>query len=256
MKTLLFVNGPVAATLAAWLRGVGAEVVGAVLHPEARRSAGPELLDALALPEHRRFDGARLEAPETLDAIAALEPELGVSVYFGYILRRPLLQLFPRGVVNLHPSLLPHGRGAYPNVWAIVDGTPAGVTLHWVDEGVDTGDIAAQREVPVEAWDTGQSLYHKLNEAAAQLFRDSWAALQAGTLPRTPQPTTGFGAHRVKDVAAIDAIDLGAPTTARALLDLLRARTFPPYPGAYFRAPDGRRVDVRVELTPDSEGEG
>lgn len=248
MRVLIFANGPVGASLTAWLRESGADIVGAVLHPAARRSAGDALLEALDLPKYRIFDGSTLQSPETLAAITALAPDLGVSLYFGYILRRPLLDLFPRGVVNLHPSLLPHGRGAYPNVWAIVDGTPAGVTLHWVDEGVDTGDIAAQREVPVDPWDTGESLYRKLSAAAQALFRDAWPALVADTLPRTPQPPGPHRAHRVKDVAAIDAIDLDAPTTARALLDVLRARTFPPYAGAYFRTDDGRRVEVRVRF--------
>lgn len=252
MRVLLFANGPVGAALAGWLRETGADVVGAVVHPEGRRAAGEALLTALALPAERVFDGSTLDTPATLAAIQALAPDLGVSLYFGYILRRPLLDSFPRGVVNLHPSLLPHGRGAYPNVWAIVEGTPAGATLHWVDEGVDTGDIAAQREVPVDAWDTGETLYRKLNDAAIRLFRDSWPALAAGTLPRTPQPAGEFRAHRVKDVAAIDEIDLDAPTTARELLKLLRARTFPPYAGAYFRAEDGRRVGVQVVLEPEA----
>lgn len=253
MRVLLFANGPVGAELAGWLRGVGADIVGAVVHPEGRRGAGEALMAALALPPERVFDGASLDAPGTLDAIRALKPDLGVSLYFGYILRRPLLDIFTRGVVNLHPSLLPHGRGAYPNVWSIVDGTPAGATLHWVDEGVDTGDIAAQRAVPVEAWDTGETLYRKLNAAATELFRESWPALVAGTLPRTPQPAGDFRAHRVKDVAGIDGIDLDAPTTARELLNLLRARTFPPYAGAYFRTEDGRRVGVQVRLDVDAE---
>ena len=89
---------------------------------------------------------------------------------FGYILRPNFLRLIPRGCVNVHPALLPYNRGAYPNVWSIVDGSPAGVTIHFVDEGIDTGDIIAQAQVVIEPVDTGESLYRKLERGAVALF--------------------------------------------------------------------------------------
>jgi methionyl-tRNA formyltransferase len=144
--------------------------------------------------------------------------------------------------------MLPYNRGAYPNVWSIVDDTPAGVSLHYVDEGIDKGDIVAQRRVPVAAADTGESLYRKLEEASLTLFRETWPAIRSGHAPRHPQNPSDGTSHRVRDVESIDEIDLDSPTTPRRLLNLLRARTFGEFPGAYFRDGD-RRIYVRVQLS-------
>jgi methionyl-tRNA formyltransferase len=182
-----------------------------------------------------------------VEAIRQLRPEIGVSVLFGYILRPDLIDVFPRGVVNLHPSLLPYNRGACPNVWSIVDRTPAGVTLHYVAPGIDTGDVIAQQQVGIEPVDTGASLYRKLEDAGLELFRQTWPAVREAAAPRRPQPAEPATFHRLRDLESIFEIDLGRQYTGRELIDILRARTFAPYPGAFFRAGD-RRVHMRLEL--------
>jgi methionyl-tRNA formyltransferase len=251
MRILFLGNNRVACEIAAWLRAQGEEIVGLVLHPEGRRKFGDEIIQAAGVPRERVFDGARLREPETLAAIRALEPEIGLSVLFGYIVRPEFLALLPAGCVNLHPSLLPYNRGAYPNVWSIVEGTPAGVTLHYIDPGVDTGDIIAQQEVAVEPVDTSATLYEKLERASVELFQATWPAIRAGAAPRTPQPAGGTS-HRVRDVERIDEIRLDETYTGRELIDRLRGRTFPPYKGAYFKA-DDRKVYLRLELTYEDE---
>ncbi len=230
----------------AWLRERGADVVGLALHPPERRRHGDEILAAARLPPERIFDASRLRDPVVKRAVAALEPDIGLSVLLGYILAPEFLSLFPRGVVNLHPALLPFNRGAHPNVWSIVERTPAGATLHWVDPGVDTGDIIAQAPTDVAAEDTGETLHHKLEHAALDLLQQTWPAIEAGTAPRRRQAGQGTS-HRVRDLERIDEIDLDRSYRARDLVDMLRARTFPPYKGAFFRA-DGKRVYVRVCL--------
>jgi methionyl-tRNA formyltransferase len=245
MRVVYFANNRLGARVAERVVTEGAEIVGIVLHPAERRRFGDEI--AAAAPAAPRFDADRLDDPNVLAAIRALEPELGVSVLFGYLLRRPVLDLFPNGCVNLHPALLPYNRGAYPNVWPILDGTPAGATLHYVDAGVDTGDIVAQRPVEVEPVDTGETLYRRLEDASFDVFFDAWPALRAGTAPRQPQRLDAGTSHRVRDVDALDAIDPEAPYTAGALIDLIRARTFSGFPGAYV-VRDGRKVFLRLEL--------
>jgi methionyl-tRNA formyltransferase len=230
----------------AWLRERGANVVGLAVHPPERRRQGDEILAAARLPPERIFDASRLRDPVVQRAVAALEPEIGLSVLLGYILAPEFLSVFPRGVVNLHPALLPFNRGAHPNVWSIVEGTPAGATLHWVDSGVDTGDIIAQAPTGVAAEDTGETLYHKLERASLELLQQTWPAIEAGNAPRRRQSGPGTS-HRARDLDRIDEIDLDRSYQARDLIDVLRARTFPPYKGAFFRA-GGKRVYVRVCL--------
>lgn len=252
MRVAVFANNRVGLEALRWLKGGSDEVVALILHPEARAKHADEI--RATCPDALHLDASRLAEADTIAALRATKPEIGASLYFGYILKAPTLSLFPRGVVNLHPSLLPWNKGQYPNVWSIVERTPAGVTLHYIDEGIDTGDIIARREVPVLPHDTGLTLYRRLEDAALDLFRETWPMIRAGEAPRLPQ-SGGGSYHRTRDVERIDEIDLDRQYTARDLIDILRARTFPPYRGAFFKA-QGRKVYVRIELLPEEERGG
>jgi methionyl-tRNA formyltransferase len=234
------------------LRRDGTEIAGLVVHPADRQKHRAEIIAASGVPADGIFDGATLRDPAVVARIAALDADLALSVFFGYLLRPDFLAAFRGNVLNLHPALLPYNRGAHPNVWSLVDGTPAGATLHYVDPGIDTGDIVAQREVPVVAVDTAATLYAKLETASLDLLATTWPAIRAGAAPRLPQSAAAGTSHKVRDLAALDRIDLDRPTTARELINLLRARSFPPHPGAYIEI-DGRRIYLRLELTTDDD---
>ena len=254
MRVLLFANNRLGALVAEWLRADGDEIVGLVHHPAPRRKFGEEILQSAGVDPARVWDGARLSSPEIVDALRATRPDIGVSALFGYRIPREVLALMPRGCVNLHPGYLPYNRGAYPNVWSIVDETPAGATLHYMDEGIDTGDIIAQRQIPVEPTDTGETLYRKLESVCGDLFRESWPRIRSGDAPRRPQGAQEGTRHRVDDVGAIDEIRLDRSYPARALLNILRARTFGSFPGAFFR--DGnRKIYVTIGLREAEEEE-
>jgi len=256
MRVLFLGNNWVGWQIAASLKAEGEDIVGAVLHSPGRRQYGEQILSTLALDRAHIVDGGELSQSTTLDRIRALRPEIGVSALFGYLVPQPVLDLFPAGCLNIHPALLPYNRGAFPNVWSIIDRTPAGATIHYMDAGIDTGDIVAQREVLVEPVDTGETLYRKLERACVELFHETWPLVRAGTARRCPQPAGHGSQHRVKDAAAVDEVALDRTYVARDLIDLLRARTFPPHPGAFFRH-EGRKVYLRLQLeygdTPDAE---
>ena len=247
MRILFFGNNRAGWKVLEWLRREGEEIAALVVHPDERRAYGEEILRASGAGQDRVFLGDDLGAG-AIERIRALRPEIGISVYFGYILRPELLSALPWGCVNLHPALLPYNRGAHPNVWSIVEGTPAGVTLHRVDDGVDTGEILAQRQVEIDPADTGQTLYYRLEAAAIELFQRNWGALKAGRLPGIAQAPGGGTFHRARDLAQLERIDLERRYRARDLINLLRARTFPPHGGAYFEE-NGRRIHLRLELT-------
>lgn len=262
MRIVYFANNRVGLDVLRWLRARGEEIVALVVHPQDRQRWRTEIEAAAGVGIGRVFEADALRRPEVVTVLRDLKPDLGLSVYFGYILRSELLDIFPSGCLNLHPGLLPYNRGTYSNVWSIVERTPAGATLHYVDPGVDTGDIVAQREVPVDPTDTGGTLYAKLEAACLDVFAATWPALTAGTAPRRSQAPDGGTSHRRVDVDRIDAIDLDRRYQARELIDILRARTFAPYRGAYFET-EGRRVYVRVQLlseeelaTPSADGGG
>ena len=254
MRVLYFGNNWVGWKIASALREAGAEIAGVVLHPAARCGYGAEIVEALGITGADILEGPQLKTPDALEWIRTRQPDVGVSALFGYLVPRAALDLMPQGCFNIHPALLPFNRGAFPNGWSIVEGTPAGATIHYMDDGIDTGDIVAQREVAVTPIDTGESLYKKLEDACVDLFRETWPSIEAGQITRRAQGAREGTSHRVRDVAAIDEIVLDRSYRARDLIDVIRARTFSRYKGAYV-VHGGRRVYIRLEFQYDDEQE-
>lgn len=204
------------------------------------------------ITETAQLAGARTitaQDPDSLlEAVRTAQPDLGLLAWWPEIIRPPLLHEPPQGFVNTHPSLLPHNRGRNPNFWAIIEQAPYGVTLHYIDEGIDTGDIIAQQPLPIDWTDTGATLYQRSCDAMIALVAESYPALRAGTAPRTPQdPAVGLH-HFGHELDPASHISLDQQYTARDLLNLLRARTFPGHPACRF-TDDGTTYSVTVTIT-------
>jgi methionyl-tRNA formyltransferase len=119
----------------------------------------------------------------------------GLSVHYQRIVPPDLIDAYD-GLWNLHPGLLPWGRGMYPVFWALWEGTPAGATLHELVEALDAGPVVAQTEVAVHPGDTGGSLHARVQAAERALFDRYWPRIVAGErLPAAPQPETGGTLH-------------------------------------------------------------
>jgi len=139
------------------------------------------------------------DAPLRVEEVREKSPDIIVSYGYRHILSETSLAVPRRGAVNLHISYLPWNQGADPNFWSHVEGTPKGVTLHWMDAGVDTGDIIAQQAVSFAPDDTLRSSYEKLQKEIQALFQKHWPAIRAGTAPRKPQQGPGTS-HRKRDM--------------------------------------------------------
>src|SRR3989344_6000733 len=99
-----------------------------------------------------------------LSKLQEVNPEIIVSYGYRFILKPEIFE-YPRlGSINLHISYLPWNRGVDPNFWSHAEGTSKGVTIHYIDSGIDTGDIIAQREVSFSENDTLATSYNKLHE--------------------------------------------------------------------------------------------
>jgi len=198
-----------------------------------------------------RAGDARHAAIKTLSwddraALRALRPDVLLLAWWPLLLKGDDLTLAPV-TLNMHPSLLPHCRGKDPNFWAIVEQRPFGVTLHHVDASVDGGAIAFQREIAFDWTATGKSLYEAAEGEMLQLFIDSYPEIAAGRIPRIAQDAGAGGAHRRAELELASTIDLDAPTTARQVLNMLRARTFDPWPACRF-TDDGETFEARVQI--------
>ena len=182
-----------------------------------------------------------------IQRLRELAPDLGITAWWPYILKPEVFDIPRLGCLNFHPSLLPEGRGKHPNFWALKGRTPFGVTLHFIDEGIDTGDVAFQQEIPVFWEDTGETLHGKARATVVDLFKQHFHSILAGDLPRHAQDRSAGAFHRARELEDASQIDLKREYRAGELLDLLRARTYAAHPGAWF-AEDGETYEVRIEI--------
>ncbi len=137
--------------------------------------------------------------------------DLAVSYTYRFLLSESLLKSLDYNAVNIHNSYLPWNRGADPNIWSLVDKTPRGVTLHYMDAGLDKGEIIAQKLVCDGEGETLKSSYHNLDRAAKELFREAFYYYEYW--PEMKKKAIAKGSyHSVKDGAkvrsVIDAYDL------------------------------------------------
>jgi methionyl-tRNA formyltransferase len=125
-----------------------------------------------------------------LAQVKKLKPQFIISYNYHYILKKPLLDQYPK-IINLHISYLPYNRGTYPNVWSNLEGTPSGVTIHYIDEGIDTGPILAQEIVVMdESQHTIQSSYDLLNSRIQKLFKEVWPDIASSKIRSYSQKGT------------------------------------------------------------------
>ncbi|MDO8615061.1 MAG: methionyl-tRNA formyltransferase [Dehalococcoidia bacterium] len=193
-----------------------------------RPSAPPVKLAAaeLGLPV---LQPQSLRDPGALAQVAALQPAVILAVAYGQILRKEFLDIPPRGVLNVHPSLLPRWRGASPIASAILAGDEqTGVTIMLMDAGMDTGPILAQERDAIGPADTTGSLTDRLSALGAELLSRTLRGRLAGEIE--PQPQDEARATTCRLIRKQDgAIDWSAPA-----IDIWRqVRAYNPWPGAY-----------------------
>jgi methionyl-tRNA formyltransferase len=126
------------------------------------------------------------------------EADFLISYGYRHIIKKEILNQFLRKAINIHISLLPWNRGADPNLWSILENTPKGVTIHYLDEGLDTGDILVQEQTEFSQEDTLRTSYSKLSQIALSLFKRYWIHIKDGTIKPKPQ-SSGGSYHRLQD---------------------------------------------------------
>jgi len=220
-------------------------VVGLCLHEEKYQNNGDEIVSSLNLDKESIFEIMDMKDDETFEFIQSLQPDLILSIYWRYLLPDRIIQLPPQGCINYHPAMLPYNRGKNPNVWPIITGTPAGVTLHYIDTGIDTGDIVAQKEVNVEPIDTGETLYRKLQKAFEELFCDTWPVITQKKITSMKQEKKKGSFHTSKQFKKLGEIDLNKNYKAADLINLLRAKTFTGKPAAFY-IQEGKKIYLRL----------
>jgi len=141
--------------------------------------------------------------PLTGDSKCLFNSNFIISYGYRHILKKDILDRFPNKAINFHISLLPWNRGADPNLWSFLEDTPKGVTIHYLDYGIDTGDILAQQEVDYMPEDTLRTSYERLSKTIEELFKKVWPNIRSGKQKSILQ-TKGGSYHRLGDRAAFE----------------------------------------------------
>jgi methionyl-tRNA formyltransferase len=181
-----------------------------------------------------------------------LRPDFLFSIQYRRLLRPPLLRLPRCGCINLHFGLLPRYGGCYPVAWAILNGEQyAGVTLHYMTERFDEGDVIAQAAVPIGSATTARELFDVLSAGAVQLFADTYPALCRGAIKARPQDLSKklYYTQDSLDFERDRRIDW--QQSGVMIQRQICAFSFEPFqlPSSLLRLPDGQHMQVTVTRT-------
>jgi methionyl-tRNA formyltransferase len=202
----------------------------------------PSLLAALQPPQ--------IKDPHAIEEIRALTPDVIVVMAYGQILPRAVLEIPKIACLNLHASLLPRWRGAAPIQAAVAAADQeTGITVMYMDEGLDTGDILLQRNLDILPIDTGASLHERLARIAPEALLESLRLLTANSAPRIPQDNA-HATYAPKLKRDDGRIDWSEP----AQVIERKVRAFNPWPGAFMTI-DGRNFKIFWATVVDLSGQ-
>jgi methionyl-tRNA formyltransferase len=216
------------------------------------RKLAPPPVKALALAHGLPVHQPRsISKPEAVEALRALRPDLGIIAAYGQILKQPVLDAFPLGVLNVHASLLPRWRGAAPIPAAILAGDArSGATIMRVALALDAGPMLARVEVPIAPDDTTATLTEKIAVAGARLLLEILPRYAAGALrPQEQDDALATYAPQIEKADAL--IDWSRESSAR-IERMVRA--YDPWPVAYSYLAGAPLRLHRVSVLPQRSG--
>lgn len=195
------------------------------------------------------YQRVNVNDPKFIAAVREHKIDVVILAWWPTIVHQAAIDAARIGWLNLHPSLLPYGRGKHPYYWSIVEAVPYGVTLHFIDASVDKGKILWQKKIPIRITDTAESLYTKALRTIIELFKQSYPRLVRGQWRARSIAQATNKLHYGAQIEQHSRIDLDKKYTGRELLNILRARSFTHGDSAYFTE-SGKKYQVRVTVSP------
>jgi methionyl-tRNA formyltransferase len=161
-------------------------------------------------------------------------------------------QIFPKKIVdnirciNVHPGYNPYNRGLYPQVFSIINGKPCGVTIHEMDENIDSGPVIARRKVDIEKYDTSKDVYDKIIKLEKKMIKKYIDIIMDNSYEAKKVKRGNYNGK--KDFKELCKIDINEKGKFGNFLDRLRALTHGKNKNAYFKDGKGNKIYVRIEL--------
>lgn len=221
-----------------------------IIHPEEKGKYVEEIIKESNTKKENIITWNKENTEEIFKKLKYKKSEILLSVNFGYKIPKEILEIYKKPI-NLHLSYLPYNKGSNPNVWPIIENTPAGVTIHEMTEKIDGGRILYQEKVEKDITDNGKTLYEKLEKKSVEIIKNEFRNIIEGKY--TPKANTGGTVHYTKDFKKICEIDMEKEYKAKDLINRLRALTYPPYKNAYFIDENGEKIYIEIKLSRDGE---
>ncbi len=186
-----------------------------------------------------------MNSKEFLELVKENNIDLYFMLWFPTILKKDTINSVPGGFINLHPSYLPYNKGMHPYYWSIIDETQAGVSIHFIDEKIDQGEIICQSKINTDITKTGETLYEEAESEIIKLFKENFNNII--TMNYITKENTGGNFHLKKDIEGHSEIRLDEEYKAKDLINIIRARTFTGKPSSYFKL-DGKKYYLNIKI--------
>ena len=217
---------------------------------EEQSDYSEEVCGILGVNADRVFYGKKISSSsEHIDWLKKQDVDFVITVYWPWLLDNDYLAAV-KDSVNFHPALLPVNRGWYPHVHSIIDGSPAGVSLHKISEGADEGNIWIQKEIKIALNESAKEIYLRLQSEMVILFVENWKKISLGQLNPVMQDAGRAVYHAKNELNSLDKIEFN-DLSARQLFNLLRARSFGQKGFAYFDM-DGKKQYLNLRISESS----
>ena len=250
MRVLFIGTGEIGVPVLRWLlESEEHELAGVVTQPDKpvgrqQRIGAPPIKMEAAGSNLPILQPKRIKSTDAVAEIRALAPDVIVVMAYGQILPRAVLEIPRIACLNLHASLLPRHRGAAPIQAAIVAGDhETGISVMYMDEGLDTGDVLLQKRIEIAPGETGGSLHDRLAQIAPIALKEALSELEDGSAPRTPQDssTASYAPKLEREHGRIDWNESAAVIERKI-------RAFDPWPGAFtiLRDESGRERKLKI----------
>lgn len=212
----------------------GHDVIGVVTQPDRPKGRGgrlayPPVKERALLYGIPVYQPQRVKETHFIEQLRSLNPDAIVVTAFGQILPKAVLDIPPKGCINVHASLLPKYRGAAPIQYAVINGEEqTGITTMYMDEGMDTGDMILQRSTDIYPDETAGQLHDRLAVLSKDVLKETLALIESGKAPRVKQSEAEatYCGKLTKDMGHIN-----WDRAVKSVYDLIRGVT--PWPGAY-----------------------
>jgi len=182
----------------------------------------------------------------TADIISSYRPDIIITCYWPFLLKPEIFNIPQFGCINFHPGLLPLNRGWYPAMWPFIDGSQAGVTLHLIDEGADTGPILAQATIDLTELDDLGTIYSKSQELMISLFKDTWMKIKSDGIQLIEQ-SGNMTYHSKTEGNNLNEIKLDDTYKVQDLFNILKSRMFGDKSFAYY-IKDGKKYTINFKI--------